>query len=86
MQQERRIADQLHIPSHEGGEEQVFGQACNTEDHAENGREYTTEQRHFQRVEQASEHGAKVGIAGRESDRAFADFEVRGTPEEIKAG
>ena len=85
LQHERRVARDLDISRDQPVEQRIAGGAQEAERHAEDGRERAAGDRELQRVEEADENRAGVGVAGAVDDQRFRDVEVRRLRQVVEA-
>ena len=85
LEQERQVADEFDVAAGEPREQPVGAQPRKPDDEAEDGREHDAEHRHQQRVEQADEEDAAVGVLLAVGDQRLADAEAGRIVEKAKS-
>ena len=86
LQQQRHIAQGLHINSGEAAGRPVGGQAHHPQGEAQKGGEDDADARHQQGVQQAHQKGLPVGRHRRIGDQRLVDVEARNPIPEIEIG
>ena len=87
LQQQRQVADHLHIDHRNLADDPVLGQARDADDEAEDGGEDDADGGDDQRVEKADHEGFAVGRGGgAEWDEGLADVEAGRVVEEAETG
>ena len=85
LQEERRVPHHLEVASRDRGHDPDVREARHAEGHPQRGGENDAEQRDAQRVEQADEEGASVGVPRRELDGPPSDLETGRTAEKAES-
>jgi hypothetical protein len=85
LEQERQVADNFHIAAGKARKQPVGAQPRKADDKAEDRREHDAENRHQQRIEQADDKDAGIGVLFAERDQRLADAEPRRIVQEAQA-
>jgi hypothetical protein len=85
LEQERQVADQLHIGAGEPRNEPVGRESRDPDDEAEDGREHDPEPGDEQRIEQPHEEDAAIGVRFVVGNERLIDAEARRLVEKAEA-
>src|SRR5262249_58538739 len=85
LEEERQVADRLHVSATEPRDEPVRRQPCDADEEAENSREYAADDSDQQRVQQTDQKDAAVRVGHAIGNKGLIDDKARGIAEEAKA-